>query len=91
MIERKDTRLQGRVLSTDEVLNRRIAVLESVLAVRERELLELKGPCSGGEVGKGPCLLHYAHSGPCDIRECGQADCEHAPDGGNHPVVGNGS
>jgi hypothetical protein len=30
-----------------------------VLAERERELLELKGPCS-------TCPLHYAHSGPCD-------------------------
>lgn len=41
---------------------------KAVLADRERELLELKGPCSGGQVGVGPCRLHYAHSGPCDIR-----------------------
>lgn len=34
-----------------------------VLADRERELLEIKGPCSSSE-----CRLHYAHSGPCDTR-----------------------
>lgn len=34
-----------------------------VLADRERELLELKGPCSNKR-----CRLHYAHSGPCDVR-----------------------
>lgn len=39
-----------------------VAAAKAVLADRERELLELKGPCSGG------CRLHYAHSGPCDIR-----------------------
>lgn len=42
----------------------RLAAVNAVLADRERELLELKGPCSN----KG-CRLHYAHSGPCDIRE----------------------
>lgn len=41
--------------------------LVAKLADRERELLKLKGPCSGGTVGVGPCRLHYAHSGPCDI------------------------
>lgn len=35
----------------------------AVLADRERELMELKGPCSNGA-----CRLHYAHSGPCDCR-----------------------
>lgn len=35
----------------------------AVLAERERELLELKGPCS-----TAACRLHYAHAGPCDIR-----------------------
>jgi hypothetical protein len=34
---------------------------DAVRAVRERELLELKGPCS-----TKTCRLHYAHSGPCD-------------------------
>jgi hypothetical protein len=34
-----------------------------VLADRERELLEIKGPCSNSG-----CRLHYAHSGPCDMR-----------------------
>ncbi len=35
-----------------------------VCAERERELLELKGPCSSAA-----CRLHYTHSGPCDCRE----------------------
>jgi len=48
-------------------LKHRIEVLESVLAERERELLELKGACSGA-AGQ-PYRLHYAHSGPCDTRE----------------------
>lgn len=47
----------------DAVLRRRVDVLESVLEDRERELLELKGPCSSQS-----CRLHYAHSGPCDVR-----------------------
>jgi len=38
----------------------RARALEAVLAVRERELLELKGPCRNSK-----CRLHYAHSGPC--------------------------
>ncbi len=38
-----------------------------VLADREAELLELKGPCSDPE-----CRLHYAHRGPCDIVGAGQ-------------------
>lgn len=42
-------------------MGRRIDVLEAILAARERELLELKGPCSNNR-----CRLHYAHSGPCD-------------------------
>jgi hypothetical protein len=39
-----------------------IAALRSVLADREKELLDLKGPCSNAK-----CGLHYAHSGPCDV------------------------
>lgn len=35
-----------------------------VVAERERELLEIKGPCSTAR-----CRLHYAHSGPCDIKD----------------------
>lgn len=35
--------------------------LRAVLAVRERELLELKGPCRNTA-----CRLHRGHSGPCD-------------------------
>lgn len=41
-----------------------VAGLRSVLAEREAELLELKGPCSCAG-----CRLHNAHRGPCDIRE----------------------
>lgn len=40
-----------------------LAAAQAVLADRERELLDLKGPCSNRE-----CRLHYAHSGPCDCR-----------------------
>lgn len=39
-----------------------IAALRAVIAARERELLELKGPCSNSG-----CTLHYAHTGPCDV------------------------
>ncbi len=42
-----------------------VAAARFVRAERERELLELKGPCSGAAGQK--CRLHYAHSGPCDI------------------------
>lgn len=41
-----------------------VSALRDVLDERERELLELKGPCWVGR-----CRLHYAHSGPCDIKE----------------------
>ncbi|MBM0235933.1 hypothetical protein JNW88_00325 [Micromonospora sp. ATA32] len=37
-----------------------VAAAKAVLADRERELLDLKGPCS-----TTGCPLHYAHSGPC--------------------------
>ena len=39
----------------------RLKDTEFVLAVRERELLAIKGPCSNKH-----CRLHYAHSGLCD-------------------------
>lgn len=52
----------------------KLTVAKAVLADRERELLKLKGPCSGGQVGVGPCRLHYAHGGPCDPRSA--ADTE---------------
>ena len=42
-------------------LTAKLAAAKAVLADRERELLELKGPCSNKK-----CRLHYAHSGPCD-------------------------
>ena len=40
------------------------SALRGVLADREAELLEIKGPCSVAR-----CRLHYAHRGPCDIQE----------------------
>jgi hypothetical protein len=35
--------------------------LRFVLAERERELMQIKGPCSNMK-----CVLHYAHFGPCN-------------------------
>lgn len=57
------------ILSSEDFdrLLTRVRALKAVLADRERELLELKGPCTGGEVGKGACRLHRDHSGPCDV------------------------
>lgn len=40
-----------------------LAAARMVLAEREAELLQLKGPCSN--VRAVPCRLHYAHRGPC--------------------------
>ena len=40
-----------------------LRAVRAVLAERERELLDLKGPCS-----LETCRLHYAHAGPCDPR-----------------------
>lgn len=57
----------------------KLAAAKAVLADRERELLELKGPCSGGQVGIGPCRLHHAHSGPCDIRADAGHQTRHTP------------
>jgi hypothetical protein len=37
-----------------------LRALADLLAVREQELLTLKGPCSNKS-----CRLHYAHSLPC--------------------------
>lgn len=48
-------------------LDERLQATRRVLAERERELLELKGPCPGGDVNAGPCDLHRAHAGPCRI------------------------
>jgi hypothetical protein len=41
----------------------RLRASAAVLVERERELLELKGPCSNKS-----CRLHRAHSGPCAPR-----------------------
>lgn len=48
-----------------------------VLQDRERELLEIKGPCSNAA-----CRLHYAHSGPCD----GRIDVPHVVRSARQPV-----
>jgi hypothetical protein len=40
-----------------------IAGLRAILAERERELLEVKGPCRFKD-----CSLHYAHYGPCNVK-----------------------
>jgi hypothetical protein len=56
-------RLHDVVTENDRRLEATIAGLRTILADRERELLEIKGPCSNGA-----CRLHYAHSGPCDTR-----------------------
>jgi hypothetical protein len=39
----------------------KLRTAKAVLADRERELLDLKGPCTSDW-----CRLHHAHSGPCD-------------------------
>jgi hypothetical protein len=36
----------------------------AVLRIREKELLQIKGPC-----GQDHCRLHASHIGPCDIRK----------------------
>ena len=41
-----------------------VSALRAVLAVRERELLDCKGPCTSSG-----CVLHYAHSGPCNKKD----------------------
>lgn len=48
------------------VLRSALHATQFVLGERERELLELKGPCSNQA-----CRLHYAHAGPCDVIDSG--------------------
>ena len=42
----------------------RVEGLFAVLRIRERELMDIKGPCSNTN-----CRLHAAHKGPCDERK----------------------
>lgn len=49
--------------TTPGELRRHIRMLESIIAIRDKELLEVKGPCSNKD-----CRLHYAHAGPCADR-----------------------
>jgi hypothetical protein len=46
------------------IIELRLKVTKNTLAIREKELLDLKGPCSNTK-----CPLHYAHSGPCSIKK----------------------
>lgn len=43
---------------------RKVEGMFAVLRIREKELLEIKGPCS-----QSYCRLHNNHAGPCDIRK----------------------
>jgi len=52
---------ENREPQQDSTVGYRLRAVISILAERERELLQVKGPCSFKE-----CRLHYAHSGPCD-------------------------
>lgn len=45
-------------------LTAQLRATRAVCAERERELLELKGPCRCAG-----CRLHRAHAGPCNIPE----------------------
>lgn len=47
---------------TDEMVPKyKLDATKAILAERERELLELKGPCT-----TTTCPLHHEHSGPCN-------------------------
>ena len=50
------------VMGTEMVPAYKLTATKNVLAERERELLELKGPCPH-------CRLHRAHAGPCAPKE----------------------
>jgi hypothetical protein len=43
---------------------RKVEGMFAVLRIREKELMQIKGPCS-----KDNCRLHENHVGPCDIRK----------------------
>lgn len=47
---------------------RKVEGMFAVLRIREKELLEIKGPC-----GLPNCRLHNQHQGPCDVRKKKQA------------------
>ena len=53
------------VFSIDEVgqLIEDLRAAKAVLAVREEELIQIRGTCRNPK-----CRLHYAHSGPCGIK-----------------------
>jgi hypothetical protein len=43
---------------------RKVEGMFAVLRIREKELLQIKGPCPHDN-----CRLHDKHVGPCDIRK----------------------
>jgi hypothetical protein len=43
---------------------RKVEGMFAVLRIREKELLQIKGPCP-----HDTCRLHDKHVGPCDIRK----------------------
>jgi hypothetical protein len=51
-------------IAASQALKGQLLATEAVLRCREKELLELKGPCSNRL-----CRLHRAHSGPCDFKD----------------------
>lgn len=51
-------------IDVEMVPSYRLDAARAVLAEREAELLELKGPCRAQ-----PCRLHMAHRGPCVQRD----------------------
>ena len=55
------TTLTGQPKHAVQAVASELSAVRFVLAERERELLEIQGPCSNRH-----CRLHYAHSGPCD-------------------------
>jgi hypothetical protein len=76
LTERNDN--QARLMKR---LAERWNATQAVLRVREKELLDLKGPCSNPR-----CRLHHAHSGPCDTTgpvspgDAGRADSRRPDD-----------
>lgn len=43
---------------------RKVEGMFAVLRIREKELLQIKGPCP-----EENCRLHEKHVGPCDVRK----------------------
>lgn len=63
VVSARPINLSREPASAEDDLRHKLDVALRILAERERELLELKGPCSNAV-----CPLHYAHAGPCADR-----------------------